>query len=316
MLVKVFISTTSFGRYDPEPVTLLRQDGIDPVLNQTGRTLTPEEVLRYAEGCIGIIAGTESYNRDVLVKFPHLKVISRCGAGLDTIDLEAARQLGIAVASTPYGPTQAVAELTVALILNLIRHVESSSARLKGGVWEKQMGFLISELKIGIMGLGKIGKQVATILMAFDATVIGHDINPDYAWAAVNHVSMRSRENLVKESDVLCLHLPYEKDLYHMIGKDELAMMKSGSYLINTSRGGLIDEEALYLALQSHHLKGAALDTFEKEPCGGPLRELDTVILTPHIGSYARAGRVKMERQSAENMINELKRLTLLNKGG
>ena len=174
------------------------------------------------------------------------------------------------------------------------------------------MGSLVSELTIGILGLGRIGKRVATILRAFEATVIACDVQPDRAWAAGQGVAFKTREALLKESDVLCLHVPYVPALHHLIGRREFAMMKSGSYLINTSRGGLVDEEELYRALQSGHLAGAALDTFEREPYTGPLRELDNVILTPHMGSYARAARTQMERQAVEYLVDELKRLKVL----
>lgn len=312
--MKILIATTSFGEYSTAPLELLKVSGIDVKRNHLGRTLTAEEAVELGDGCIGIIAGTERYTREALSKFAHLKVISRCGAGLDTIDLDAVRQMGIAVESTPYGPTQAVAELTVGLILNLIRHVSLLSARLKQGIWEKQMGFLVGEMKIGILGLGRIGRRLAELLRAFDAAVVGCDIKPDHKWAADNSVTITDRENVIRSSDVLCLHLPYEKGLHHLIGKSELAMMKLGSYLVNPSRGGLVDEDALYHSLKSGHLRGAALDTFEREPYRGPLRELDNVILTPHIGSYGKAGRVNMERESVDNLISALRRMNLLSK--
>lgn len=312
MPVKILIGTTSFGRYEPQALELLTRKEIEPILNPLGRTLRDEEILCYASGCAGIIAGTERYTRETFEKLADLRVISRCGAGMDGIDLAAAQQRGIAVVSTPDGPTQAVAELTVGLLLNLIRHMGQAHAQLKRGVWEKPMGVLVSELTIGILGLGRIGKRVAAILRAFDATVIGCDLHPDYDWAAAHGVALKTREELLKESDVVCLHVPYGPELHHMIGTRELAMMRPGSYLINTSRGGLIDEEALYQALTSDHLGGAALDTFEQEPYTGPLRELEHVILTPHIGSYARAARMQMERQAVENLLDELQRLNVL----
>lgn len=310
--MKVLVATTSFGEYSVEPLELLRGSGLEIKANPVTRTLTSEEVVKFGDGCVGIIAGTEPYDRETLSKLENLKVISRCGAGLDTVDLEAANQMGIAVESTPYGPTEAVAELTLGLILNLIRHVELSSVLLKRGVWKKRMGFLLGEMRVGILGLGRIGRRLAELLRVFDTAIMGCDILPDYKWAEKNHVIITNRQDVLRSSDVVCLHLPYEKDLHHLIGKDELRMMKPGSYLVNASRGGLVDEVALCQALKSGHLRGAALDTFEREPYDGPLRELDNVILTPHIGSYGRAGRVKMERESVENLINGLKRINIL----
>jgi D-3-phosphoglycerate dehydrogenase len=267
------------------------------------RGLKEKEIIEFAGGCSGIIAGTERYSHEVLAELRELRIISRCGVGLDTIDLEAAADLGIAVTATPNGPTQAVAELTLALILNLIRHVEISSIALKRGSWKKCMGFLLGELTVGIMGLGRIGKRLASLLKTFDAAIIGYDIEPDREWAAAAGVRVVNRDEVLRESDVLCLHLPYEKRLHHLIGSREIATMKPGSFLVNTSRGGLVDEEALRAALASGRLAGAAIDTFEQEPYSGPLRELESVILTPHIGSYARAGRIRMERESVQNIL-------------
>jgi D-3-phosphoglycerate dehydrogenase len=164
----------------------------------------------------------------------------------------------------------------------------------------------LRELTIGIIGLGRIGKRVGTLLKGFNASVLGYDVQPDREWAAAQGVQLVGREQILKESDVLSLHIPYEKRLHHLIGRKELELMKSQSYLVNTSRGGLVDEEALYLALRSGRLAGAAIDTFEQEPYEGLLRELENVILTPHIGSYARAGRIKMERESVENILAKL----------
>jgi D-3-phosphoglycerate dehydrogenase len=310
--IKVFISTSSFGKYDPEPLELLKRNGFEILTNTTGRTLKSEEIVSMARGCYAIIAGTEIYDRATLSRCDGLKIISRCGAGLDGIDFAAAKDLGIDILSTPRGPTQAVAELTLGLILNLIRQVELCDAELKRGRWTKEMGFLIGELKFGIIGLGKIGKRVAELLRAFDATVIGTDLLPDQSWALSNQVTLKERAAVISESDVLCLHLPYEPALHHLIGAAQIASMKSGSFLINTSRGGLIDEAAMLEALRTKHLRGAAIDTFEAEPYVGPLRQLENVILTPHIGSYARGGRVNMERESVENVLQAMRNLKLL----
>ena len=310
--MNVFIATSSFGQFNPEPLESLKAGGLEVKMNPLGRPLTEGEVAQWAGDCVGIIAGTEPYTRDNLKSLSRLRVISRCGVGLDGIDLDVAAELGISVAFTPQAPIQAVAELTLGLILNLVRHIETSSIQIKRGVWKKQMGFLLEELIIGIIGLGRIGKRVATLLKGLEAKVFACDIQPDRSWAQKNGVTILAREDLIKISDVLSLHLPYSKDVHHLIGKGELEMMKPGSYLVNASRGGLVDEDALCMVLRSGHLKGAALDTFGREPYEGSLNHIDNVILTPHIGSYARAGRVKMEKEAAENLLRELERMNLI----
>ena len=312
----VFIATSSFGEYNPEPLKLLNDRGFNLKMNPFGRPLGESDIAELAGDCVGIIAGTEPYARNNLLRLRRLRVISRCGVGLDGIDLDEAARIGISVLFTPQGPTQAVAELTLGLILSLVRHIEISSTQLKRGRWQKQMGLLLQELRIGIIGLGRIGRRVAGLLKTLDADILACDIEPDYGWAEKNKVPFVTLEELMRSSDVVCLHVPYSKEVHHLIGENELKMMKAGSYLVNPSRGGLVDENALYRALASGQLRGAALDTFEREPYEGPLRELDNAILTPHIGSYARAGRIQMEMEAAQNMIRELERLGVTNNSG
>jgi len=307
--MEILIATSSFGKHSAEPLDLLKSNGLDIKTNPLERPLTEEEVVRLAGGCVGIIAGTEPYSESNLSRLPQLKTISRCGVGLDGIDLDTTRKMGISVTYTPEAPTQAVAELTLGLILGLVRHIGSSNVQIKKGAWKKQMGRLLEELCIGVIGLGRIGRRVAGLLRGLDVRVIGCDIQPDHSWAHRNGVGIVGKEEVLRESDVLCLHLPYSKEAHHLIGENEMKIMKAGSFLVNASRGGLVDEDALYYALKSGQLAGAALDTFEREPYEGPLRELENVILTPHIGSYARAGRIKMEIEAAQNLLRELARL-------
>lgn len=307
--MNVFIATSSFGQFNPEPLESLRAGGLQVKMNPLGRPLTEREIVQLAGDCVGIIAGTEPYTRDNLKSLSRLKVISRCGVGLDGIDLDETARMGIAVTYTPEAPTQAVAELTLGLILGLVRHIGSSNVQIRKGTWKKQMGRLLEELCIGVIGLGRIGRRVGDLLRRLDVRVIGYDIQPDHSWARKNRVGIVGKEEVLRESDVLCLHLPYSKELHHLIGENEMKQMEAGSFLVNASRGGLVDEDALYRVLKSGQLAGAALDTFEREPYEGPLRELENVILTPHIGSYARAGRIKMEMEAAQNLISELARL-------
>lgn len=305
--MKVFISTTSFAEYDKKPLELLRSAGFEVILNPYKRKLKPEEIVALASDCDGIIAGVEQITEEVLRSLPKLKAISRCGVGLDNVDLEAAEKRGILISNTPNAPSQAVAELTIALILNLLRKVSLSDRRVRNGQWKKEMGQLISGKTVGIIGLGRIGKRVAELLKSFEVKILASEPNPDKKWVRKNKINLVSMDELLKESDIVTLHIPYTEQNRNLINSERLKIMKRGAILINTSRGGLIDEMALYQALKSGHLGGAALDVTEVEPYQGPLTELDNVIITPHIGSYAVEARIQMETEAAMNLIRMLK---------
>ncbi len=306
--MKILVGTTSFGKYDPSVLAALAQAGLDPIFNPEKRTLTTDELARHAAGCPGIIAGLERYDREALSRLPDLQVISRCGAGLDGIDFEAAAEMGVIVESTPCAPTEAVAELTVGFVLDLVRGIGRASAQMRRGVWRKEMGLLLRETTIGLIGLGRIGRRVVELLAPFEARVIGYDPEPQPEWAAANPSVSVPLDRVLGESDVVSLHVPFTPELRHLISRNAIEKMKQGACLINASRGGLVDESALHAALVAGRLGGAALDVYEREPYDGPLRGLENVVLTPHIGSWARAARIRMEREAAENLIAGLRR--------
>jgi len=296
----IFISTTSFAKYDKGPIRILEEKGLDVTINPHGRKLNKVDMVHFLDNAIGLIAGTEVLDKDVLSRFPLLKVISRCGVGVDNIDLKAAEELGIKVFNTPDAPTLAVAELTVGLILNLLRKVNQMHVSVKNGEWEKCMGSLLSDKKLGIVGFGRIGRKVAELLSSFGCEIAYAD---PYIEDGIMGLTKLSMSKLLRWSDIISVHVSGEGRL---IGKDEIEMMKKGAWLINVSRGGIIDEDGLYQALKQGHLTGAVIDVFEQEPYAGPLRELDNIILTPHVGSYAKESRIKMERSAAENLIKGL----------
>lgn len=298
----IFVSTTSFAKHDPLPLKLLKDAGMDVQLNPYGRKLTTDECLHLYKEIDGLIAGTEALTADVLKSAQNLKVISRCGVGTDNIDWEAARQQGIQVFNTPDSPTLAVAELTVGLILALLRHIPSSDRDVRAGKWQKRMGNLLQGKKVGIIGLGRIGQQVAELIVALGAQVAYCD--PAVKKAGYTSLSL---DELLSRSDIVSLHLTGEASDKPLLGSKELRQMRKGSWLINCARGGMVDENALYQVLQEGQLAGAALDVFAEEPYNGPLAKLGNVILTPHIGSYAIEARVEMETQAAKNLIEGLK---------
>ena len=306
--MKIAITTSSFGEYDNLLLNELIKHKIEYVLNPYGRKMTREEVLDIARGVDGIIAGTETLDRKVLEKLPLLKVISRCGVGMDNVDLEASEELGIKVCNTPFGPTLAVAELTVSLIFSLLRKIVLMDREIRANVWKKRMGNLLYGKRVGIIGFGNIGQKTGKLLSAFGCDIGYYDLvtvdGINVSLKGLKFKKMRMDE-LLKKSDIITIHVSgkYEKPL---LGAKELGLIKNGAWLVNMARGGLVDESVLYSLLKDGHLSGAALDVFENEPYTGPLCELDNVILTPHVGSYAKESRAQMEMQAVKNLIKEL----------
>ncbi len=299
--MKIAITTSSFARFGDEPLRLLQEAGIDYVLNDKGRPLTEDETISILDGCVGVAAGTEPLTRKVMDALPGLRVISRCGVGVDNVDLAAAEARGIAVRNTPGGPTLAVAELTVALILSLLRHVGLMSREMHGGVWKKHMGSLLYQKRVGIIGMGRIGCALTRRLAAFETEIAYAD--PLVENAAVPRLGL---EELLDWADIVTLHCPKPENGAPVLDGRKLSLMRRGSYLINAARGGLVDEDALYGLLMSGHIAGAALDVYAKEPYDGPLRGLDNVILTPHVGSHARESRQIMETDTIKNLLEAL----------
>jgi len=310
MRPKILITTSTFGVKDATALTLLSGAGYDVIMNPFCRTLNEEEVTKLLkkERPVGMIAGLEPLTASVLKDASsYLKVISRCGTGLDNVDLIAAKRLAIPVLNTPAAPAEAVAELTVGLIFALIRNLTHHDHVVRAGFWSKKMGVLLSEVTLGIIGLGRVGKRVASVIQPFGTRVLACETTPDYEWIAGHGVSLVTLPELLGASDIVSLHLPYATgELHHLMNADRLKSMKRGSSLINTSRGALIDEEALCAALRDEHLAGAAIDVFEHEPYHGPLTKFTNVILSPHAGSYARATRNRMELEAAQNLLGGL----------
>ncbi len=304
---KVLTSPSSMGQCGNEPFALLRENGYEVVNNPYGRRLTEEEVMELAKGCVGIVAGVEPLTARVLGALPKLRCISRVGVGMDSVDLDYAGRKGIVVLNTPDGPTRGVAELTLGMTMALLRRIPQADAALKRHIWKKQIGNLVEGKRIGVVGLGRIGRSVSELFRGIKNPVIGFDPYTDMAWAHENGVELVTFEELLKEADIVTLHIPGNKDKSPFITAKELGMMKDGAFLINIARGGVVDETALYEALKNGKLAGAAIDVYTREPYDGPLCDLDNIIMTPHLGSYAKECKLKMEVDACRNLINALK---------
>jgi D-3-phosphoglycerate dehydrogenase len=308
---KFVISTSSFDIDNNPPIQYLLQKGMEIVLNPHRRKLTENEIIELLnDETVGLIAGIEPLTERVFQSAKKLKVVSRCGAGLDSVDLVAARNHGITVSNTPEAPAQAVAELTLGLMLGSIRHIGQIDQSVRRGNWPRTQGRLFAAQTIGIIGLGHIGRRVARLCQAFEATVVAHDPFIDQA---PEGVILTSLEQLLTTADIITLHLPYTSSTHHLLDTKAFAVMKPEAIVINAARGGLIDENALAETLKNGKLSAAALDVFEHEPYAGPLIESDCVTLTSHIGSLARESRLRMEIEAAENLRQGLIKTGLLN---
>ena len=306
---KVLITTSSFSLGNFAQAKSLHDAGISLEMNPHGRRLSEDEVAELvATDVIAILAGLEPLTDRVLSNAKSLRVIARCGTGLDSVDLQAASRLGIDVFNTPDAPTQAVAELTIAHMLNSLRHISTTDSNMRSGKWTPTMGSLLATKTVGLIGVGRIGSAVAKLAQAFGARVIGFDP----VVSSHNYVELLSLDEVLNQADIVSLHVPINDQTHHIVNASAISRMKPGSIVVNVSRGGLIDESALHDALKSQHLSGAALDCFEDEPYSGPLLQIPGVHVTAHMGSYARETRDLMEVEASTNLVNGLRKRGLI----
>jgi len=303
----VVIALRSFAEYGNEPLEILQQHGYTLIKNDKMDNLSEDDLSDLLKEADGVIAGIETYSQEILKNAKHLKVISRVGIGLDSIDLEYASKSDIKVVNTPNAPSWPVTEHTITMILMLIKKLHVYNQRLRQNVWSPIESFMLRDKVVGVVGLGRIGQNVGIICASLGCKVVGYD--PYISAGSVDEdiKVMKSLEEVLEVADILTLHIPLTKDNYHLISTGELETMKKRSFLVNTARGGVVDEDALYLALKNGHLAGAALDVFEKEPYDGSLLELENVILTPHVAAMAKEARIAMEIEAVENLVTELK---------
>ena len=306
--MQILISTSSFNLDNFSELSVIRSSGIELKLNPFKTRLTEDQVIELlgAES-VGLIAGLESLNSRVLRSATALKVIARVGTGLDSVDLGEAAKLGIKVLNTPDAPTSAVAELTLGHILGLLRNIAKADRQIRDNKWQGQMGSLLETKTVGVVGFGRIGQRVAKLVASFGAKVIVSDPYTD-----TTEYENCALDELCQRVDVLTLHLPYVEKTHNLIGSRQFQLMKKGSFVINVSRGGLIDEIALLQALESEHIAGAALDCFEQEPYFGPLSKLECVQMTAHMGTYARETRDQMEREASLLLVKALREMKIV----
>ncbi len=299
----IFVTLSSFAEYDDAPLKALQTSGVSLQIHSTGKRITTAELLANGQLATVVIAGVEPYDRATLDALPNLRCICRLGVGVDAIDLAAAKTHGVVVTNTPEAPTAAVAELALTMMLALSRNLPRQSAAARAREWKRLECHLIGGRRVGIIGLGRIGRRVAELVRAFGSEVWGVDLFVDAAWCTNIGVRPSSLDEVIEHCDVISIHAARATEAPLRIGASEMARMKQGAILINLGRGDMVDEHALHAALASGRLFGAGLDVYSEEPYSGPLCELDNVILTPHAATLAVETRTAMERDCVRKAL-------------
>ena len=304
---KVLITTLPFGEKDRYPFELLETHGIEYQINPLNKKLTENEFLEIVADYDVIIAGTEPITKKVMDRASNLKMISRVGIGLDSVDLLEAKKQGISVSYTPDAPAPAVAELTIGLMLSLLRSIHLSNMEMHRGEWHRFFGRRLSDVTIGIIGVGRVGIGVLHHLQGFGSLkILVNDINPNEKIEVKFNVEWVDKDTIYREADIVTIHTPLTTQTKNMLSKKQLLSMKEDAIILNTARGGIINEQDLYEVMQTGHLSGAAIDVFDFEPYNGKLREIQRCILTAHMGSMSKDCRTRMEIEATEEAVRFL----------
>jgi D-3-phosphoglycerate dehydrogenase len=308
---KILVTPKSFKDYKEKPFALLKENGYEIIENTLGRTMTEQEIIDCAkDDVVGIIIGIDPLPADVLDQCKSLRAISKYGAGMDNIDLDRAKELGIKVKNAVGTNSISVAEHAIALMFSIVRTIPSISAGVKDGGWGRVIGYELTGKKLGVVGGGQIGKEVAKRAKGLSLQVEVFDpyFNDDAFLEKYDIERSHDLNKLLEESDIVTLHLPATPETKDLINRDVLKRMKPTAFLINTSRGELVDENALYEALVNHEIAGAAQDVFSSEPPtkGEKLLDLSNFILTPHISAFTHEAVEKMAMVSTQNLIEML----------
>jgi phosphoglycerate dehydrogenase-like enzyme len=302
---KVLISSAHLAEVEGPYLDILRAAGFEPEFNKCGHQFTEEELMAALPGIPAVVAGSEPYTPRVFATYPQLKVVARVGVGYDAVDVDAATAAGAVVTFAPGTNQDSVAEQTFSLILGLTRNLVSQNLSTKAGRWERGITLPIRGETIGIAGLGRIGKAVALRAEVFGMKIVAYDPFPDAAFAKAHGITLMPFEELLKVSDFVTLHLPATAESRHLINKRTLALMKPTAFLINTSRGAVVNEVDLLDALKGKRLAGAGLDVFEQEPPGRiPLFEFENVIVTPHAAGTDRKSIADMAASAAQAIVD------------
>lgn len=300
----------------PEDVSIL--DGAKEMLLAKGydldfmilsKYLSEDQLIEKYPGVVAHIAGSDKMTARALQGADKLKIISKSGVGIETVDIAAATEKGILVTNAPGAGAETVAEFSFTLLLSVSRRLVEVHNNLHKGIWKRLHGFSLYRKTLGIIGLGNIGRQLIKISRGFDMKPIAFDPYADEKYAKENGIELVSFDDLLKKSDYVSIHVPMTNDTINLIGEKELSLMKPTAIIVNTSRGGIINEQALYKALKEKVIWGAGLDVHTQEPMtdiSNPLLSLENVVATAHIAGASQEGRKKVVEMAAQNVIDYL----------
>lgn len=298
--MKVAISTSSFGGSSPEALKLLTSKGIEVKNNPYNRRMTESEIIEHLQDVDGLLAGLEPLNENVMSHSKQLKAIARVGTGVANVDFNAAAQHRIKVSNTPDGPTFAVAEMTMAALLSILRDLPNTNAKMHAGGWPKQINKSLHGRTLLIIGFGRIGQKLAELAAIFQAKILVYDAKDIEVPANYEKVNLNKG---LRTADIISLHASGETEI---IGNKELGLMKDGVVLLNSARGNLVNEAALVSNLKTGKVQSAWIDSFWEEPYKGDLLQFSNVLMTPHTSTYTEECRASMEMDAVKNLLFDL----------
>lgn len=301
--MKVKVSNVAFSK-NPFLVNKLRLEFPDAIVNENGIRMAKNELVNYFSDTEAAIIGLEQINGELLDQLPGLKMIAKFGVGLDNIDLVACEQRNVKVGWTGGVNRRSVAEMSLGFMLGLSRNLFSTSNQLKEGIWNKNGGFQLTGKTIGIIGFGHIAKELVLLLKPFDCKILANDIIDIAESANKYEVQVVSKEEIFRQSDIITVHTPLTDDTKDLFNRQVFEIMKPSAFLINTARGGIVNENDLKWALQEKRIAGAGLDVFfEEPPDDKELLQLDSLICTPHTGGNSYEAVVAMGMSALEHLI-------------
>lgn len=305
---KVLITPRSFAKYNRDEVLVLfQQHGIEPVFNPYNEIMTEEQLKEALTEMDGLIVGVDPVTEAVINHAPNLKAIAKYGVGIDNIDAPAAESRNIKVSRTVGANSASVADYSFALLMAVARRVVDIHNGCKNDDWSKKIALDVFGKKIGVLGLGAIGRGMVKRAQGFDMEVYGYDIFKDEDYIRENNIQFVDIETMVKECDFISIHMPLTDETHHMFDKPLLETAKANLVIINTARGGIVDEDALYELIKDGKIYGAGIDAFEQEPArDSKLLTLENVVVGSHTAASSIGATEQMTLMAAQNIIKDL----------